>query len=153
MLFLTYHFTYGDRLFQLQLNYLIAPNLFLVFQSCGLILKMYLLSWKSGPAIMEISTCYQENIERYNKIIFFLCVGIKEAKDNKNKQTGKNAMGKNPLNGVVLYVLVMSRTCFRVNPHSIVAWMWRNSLLKPDGRWHLKVKWRQLDSNPKPHTS
>ena len=70
---------------------------------------------------MEISTCYQENIERYNKIFFFLSVGTKEAKDNKNKQTGKNAMGKNPLNGVVLYVLVMSRTCFRVNPHSIVA--------------------------------
>ena len=64
MLFLTYHFTYGDRLFQLQLNYLIAPNLFLIFQSCSLILKMYLLSWKSGPAITEISICYQENLER-----------------------------------------------------------------------------------------
>ena len=29
-----------------------------------------------------------------------------------------------------LYVLVMSRTCFRVNLHSIVAWMSRNSLLE-----------------------
>ena len=29
-----------------------------------------------------------------------------------------------------LYVLVISRTCFRVNPHSIVAWMSRNSLLE-----------------------
>ena len=29
-----------------------------------------------------------------------------------------------------LYVLVMSRTHFRVNPHSIFAWMSRNSLLK-----------------------
>ena len=29
-----------------------------------------------------------------------------------------------------LYVLVMSRTCFRVNPHSIVAWISRNSLLE-----------------------
>ena len=29
-----------------------------------------------------------------------------------------------------LYVLVMSRTRFRVNPHSIVAWMSRNSLLE-----------------------
>ena len=29
-----------------------------------------------------------------------------------------------------LYVLVMSRTRFRVNPHSIVAWMSRNTLLK-----------------------
>ena len=29
-----------------------------------------------------------------------------------------------------LNVLVMSRTCFRVNPHFIVAWMSRNSLLE-----------------------
>ena len=29
-----------------------------------------------------------------------------------------------------LYVFVMSRTCFGVNPHSIVAWMSRNSLLE-----------------------
>ena len=29
-----------------------------------------------------------------------------------------------------LYVLVMSRTCFRVNPHYIVAWMSRNALLE-----------------------
>ena len=29
-----------------------------------------------------------------------------------------------------LYVLIMSRTRFRVNPHSIVAWMSRNSLLE-----------------------
>ena len=29
-----------------------------------------------------------------------------------------------------LYVLIMSCTRFRVNPHSIVAWMSRNSLLK-----------------------
>ena len=29
-----------------------------------------------------------------------------------------------------LYVLVMSRTRFRVNPHSIVAWMSGNSLLE-----------------------
>ena len=28
------------------------------------------------------------------------------------------------------YVLVMSRTRLRVNPHSIVAWMSRNSLLE-----------------------
>ena len=28
-----------------------------------------------------------------------------------------------------MYVLIMSRSCFRVNPHSIVAWMWKNSLL------------------------
>ena len=29
-----------------------------------------------------------------------------------------------------LYLLIMSRTRFRVNPHSIVAWMSRNSLLE-----------------------
>ena len=31
-----------------------------------------------------------------------------------------------------LYVLIMSRAHFRVNPHSIVAWVSRNSLLKTD---------------------
>ena len=31
-----------------------------------------------------------------------------------------------------LYVLAMSRTCFRVNPHSILAWMSRNFLLQTD---------------------
>ena len=29
-----------------------------------------------------------------------------------------------------LYVLIMSRTRFRVNPHSIITWLSRNSLLK-----------------------
>ena len=29
-----------------------------------------------------------------------------------------------------LYVLIISRPCFRVNPHSIFAWMSRNSLLE-----------------------
>ena len=29
-----------------------------------------------------------------------------------------------------LYVIIISRTCFRVNLRSIVAWVWRNSLLK-----------------------
>ena len=33
----------------------------------------------------------------------------------------------------LLYVLVMSRTRFRVNPHSLVAWMSRNSLLETGG--------------------
>ena len=32
------------------------------------------------------------------------------------------------------YVLVMSRTRLSVNPHSIVAWMSRNSLLKADAK-------------------
>ena len=40
--------------------------------------------------------------------------------------------------GVWLYVLIMLCTCFRVNPHSIVAWMSRNFLLNmesfPPGR-------------------
>ena len=40
-----------------------------------------------------------------------------------------------------LYVLIMSRTCFRVNPHSIVAWMSRNSKQARN----LKFKWLQLD--------
>ena len=33
-----------------------------------------------------------------------------------------------------LYVLVMSRTCFRVNPRSIVTWMSRNSMLETDAK-------------------
>ena len=37
-----------------------------------------------------------------------------------------------------LYVLIMSRTRFRVNPHSIVAWMSRNSLLEAGAKfWNL----------------
>ena len=44
-----------------------------------------------------------------------------------------------------LYVLLMSITRFRVNPHSIVALMsWESSL---------KFKWWQLDSNPEPLSS
>ena len=35
---------------------------------------------------------------------------------------------------VKLYVLVMLRTRFRVNQHSIVAWMARNSLLEAGGK-------------------
>ena len=49
----------------------------------------------------------------------------------------------------ILYVLVMSRTRLRVNSHSIVAWMSRNSLLESDA----KFKWLQLDSNPQPLSS
>ena len=42
-----------------------------------------------------------------------------------------------------LYVLVMSRKRFRVNTHSIVAWMSRNSL--PKQARNLTFKWLQLD--------
>ena len=39
---------------------------------------------------------------------------------------------------ITLYVLIMSRTRFRVNPHSIVAWMSRNSLLEAGAKfWNL----------------
>ena len=42
-----------------------------------------------------------------------------------------NLIFQNNLNrNITLYVLVMSRTRFRVNPHSIVAWISRNSLLE-----------------------
>ena len=41
------------------------------------------------------------------------------------------------------YVIVISRTRFRVNLHSIVAWMPRSKQAQ-----NLKVKWLQLDSNP-----
>ena len=38
--------------------------------------------------------------------------------------------------GKWLYVFVISRTCFRVNPRSIVAWMSRNSLLEADAKYY-----------------
>ena len=43
-----------------------------------------------------------------------------------------------------LYVIIMSRTSFRVNLHSIVAWMSRKEAP------YLKFKWQQRDSNPRP---
>ena len=43
-----------------------------------------------------------------------------------------------------LYVLIMSRTYFRVNPHSIVAWMSRKTLLKSGAI--SEIKWLQWDS-------
>ena len=47
--------------------------------------------------------------------------------------------------------LLMSRTRFRVNPHSIVAWMSKNPLLEAGAK--SEVKWLQLDSNPEPLSS
>ena len=44
----------------------------------------------------------------------------------------KNEYFQNKNNSVSLYVIIMSRTCFRVNLHSIVAWMTKNSLLETD---------------------
>ena len=44
----------------------------------------------------------------------------------------------------------MSSTRFRVNPHSIVAWMLRNFLL--EAVTISEVKWLQRDSNPHPNT-
>ena len=45
----------------------------------------------------------------------------------------------------------MSRTRFRVNPHSTVVWMSRNSLLETGA--HLKFKWLQRNMNPWPLSS
>ena len=44
------------------------------------------------------------------------------------------------------YVIIMSRTCFRVNLHNIVAWMSRSPCLKQ--MQYLKFKRQQRDSNP-----
>ena len=43
---------------------------------------------------------------------------------------GSQTLQKSAREHFWLYVLIMSRTCFRVNRHSIVAWMSRNSLLE-----------------------
>ena len=50
-----------------------------------------------------------------------------------------------------LYVLVMSSTCFRLNPHFIVAWMQGTPCSKQVR--NLKFKLQQLDSNPEPLSS
>ena len=50
-----------------------------------------------------------------------------------------------------LYVLIISSTRFRVNPHSIVPWILRNSLLEAGAK--SKFKWLQLDSKPQPLSS
>ena len=52
---------------------------------------------------------------------------------------------------VWLYVLVLSRMCFRVNRHSIVARMSRNPCLKQ--AWSLRFNWLQLHSKPGPFSS
>ena len=44
-----------------------------------------------------------------------------------------------------LYVFVMSRTRFRLNPHSIVSWMWRKSLLKVAAESDVQVTAAGLD--------
>ena len=47
-----------------------------------------------------------------------------------------------------LYVIIMSRTHFRVNLHSVAAWMSRTPCSKQAR--YLKFKWLQRDSNPQP---
>ena len=50
-----------------------------------------------------------------------------------------------------LYIIIMSRTHFRVIRESIVAWMSKKTLLQQTR--NLKLKWLQLDSNPLPISS
>ena len=53
------------------------------------------------------------------------CIVCKEKTDNVRSKVAKAKNGR-----LIQYVLIMSRTRFRVNPHSIVASMSRNSLLE-----------------------
>ena len=47
-----------------------------------------------------------------------------------------------------LYVFIMSCMRFRVNSHSIVAWMWRNSLLEAGAIWSLSdCNWTQTQNH------
>ena len=55
------------------------------------------------------------------------------------------------ISNINLFVLVMSHMCFRVNPHSIVAWMSRNSLLEAGAK--SEVERLKLNSNPQPFSS
>ena len=52
---------------------------------------------------------------------------------------------------ISLHVIIISCTHFRVNAHSIFAWLSRNSLLKTG--WHLNFKWLKQDLNPQPLSS
>ena len=56
-----------------------------------------------------------------------------------------------PVRCIWLYVFIMSRIRFRVNPHSIVAWMSRFPFSKQAR--YLKFKSLQRDSNPQPLSS
>ena len=42
---------------------------------------------------------------------------------------------------VCLYILFMPRTCFRVNPHSVIACMSRNSLLETGAKLATLASW------------
>ena len=52
-----------------------------------------------------------------------------------------------------LSVLIMSRTRFRVNPHSIIAWISRNSLLKTGAISEVKVIRTGLEPWPNNHNN
>ena len=69
------------------------------------------------------------------------------------KQANDWAVVRAYLNGAFdCYVIIMPRTCFRVNPHSIVAaWMSRNSLLKTGTISEVYVT--ATDWNPQPLSS
>ena len=53
-----------------------------------------------------------------------------------------------PVRCIWLYVIIMSHTRFRVNLHSIVTWIPRNSCSKQ--AQYLQFKWQQRDSKPVP---
>ena len=74
--------------------------------------------------------CYMLGIRRIDK------VRIEKVLKRMRRNNLNNLPYKRQLR---LYVLVMSRTRFRVNPHAIVACMSRNSLFEAGGKYKSEV--------------
>ena len=84
----------------------------------------------------SISSKGENNDYKQNQNVSYL-KQKQQAIDNliEIRRTYKN----NPIIGYWLYVLIMSRTRFRVNQDSLVAWMSRNYLLETDAKSEVKV--------------
>ena len=80
-------------------------------------MRFWLLKSLLMQAICSSSSSNWKGRWRSCKIHYYVLLPSSDSYDNPSSRNS-------------LYVLVMSRTRFRANPHSIVAWMSRNSLLE-----------------------
>ena len=83
---------------------------------------------------IDIFYCLEFNSHHIKKILY--------VNTNSKENQSFSFVSGTDIKNSWLYVLVISHTRFRVNPHSIVAWISRN--------WNLEFKRLQLDSNPQP---
>ena len=99
---------------------------------------------KKSTSTFTFSLRYCKDIAKLIFWVFWSCFNSHTQCDNINLQKTFVFIYREKINYIPnvfldilqryakLYVLIISRTHFRVNPHSIVAWMSRNSLLKAD---------------------